>query len=176
GPRRGFALGEVLVVIAIMAILMGLLLPAVQRVRASAQRIHCASNLRQLGLALHMHHNLNGAFPPGMMSSTPNVCNAEATGFTCLLPFLEQDPTYRLYNFRAPRFGPSNYQAVGVGVKLFFCPSNRSNGEMDLTAIAAHWNTPLPPSAGSTDYAFCKGSNGALTIDGAGAPGEVRGA
>ncbi|MBI1917426.1 MAG: DUF1559 domain-containing protein [Planctomycetes bacterium] len=174
--RQGFTLIEVMVVIGIMAILMGLLLPAVQKVRASAQRIQCANNLKQLGLALYLYEGVNGAFPPGMMSSTSNISNAEATGFTCLLPFLEEDPTYRLYNFNEPWFARANYEAVGSRVKVFFCPSNRSSGEIDLAPIAAHWNTPLPPFAAATDYAFCKGANGVLTLGRTGAAVEMRGA
>jgi prepilin-type N-terminal cleavage/methylation domain-containing protein/prepilin-type processing-associated H-X9-DG protein len=172
--RRGFTLIELLVVIGIIAILIGLLLPAVQRVRESASRIKCANNLRQLGLALYGYHNDHGAFPPGMMASS-NISNAEATGFTCLLPFLEQDPTYRLYNFNEPWYATSNYEAVGVEVKLFFCPSNRSGGAIDLAPIAAQWNTKLPPRAAATDYAFCKGANGALNSDWMRVPGEVAG-
>jgi prepilin-type N-terminal cleavage/methylation domain-containing protein/prepilin-type processing-associated H-X9-DG protein len=174
-PRRGFTLIELLVVIGIIAILIGLLLPAVQRVRETASRIKCASNLRQLGLALHGYHNDHGAFPPGMMASSSNISNAEATGFTCLLPFLEQDTTYRLYHFNEAWFASSNYMAVGVEVKLFFCPSNRSGGAIDLAPIAAQWNTALPPSAAATDYAFCKGANGALNIDWTRVPAEVQG-
>jgi prepilin-type processing-associated H-X9-DG protein len=155
---------------------MGLLMPAVQKVRESALRIQCANNLKQLGLALRGYEVVNGAFPPGMMSSTRNISNAEATGFTCLLPFLEEDPTYRLYSFDEPWFARANYEAVGARVRVFFCPSNRSSGEIDLTPIAAQWNTALPPFAAATDYAFCKGANGALNNDWMRTPGEVRGA
>src|SRR4029077_2433145 len=69
----------------------------------------------------------------------------------------------------------SNYVAVGIEVKVYFCPSNRSSGSMDLAAIAAQWSTPLPPRAASCDYAFCKGANGALHRDWSKTPPQVRG-
>jgi prepilin-type N-terminal cleavage/methylation domain-containing protein/prepilin-type processing-associated H-X9-DG protein len=173
--HRGFTLVEILVTIAIMGILMALLLPALQRAREAANRLSCQNNLKQLGVALHNYHGVNNCFPPGLVSDSSTTSDAEASGFTFMLPYLEQDTAYRLYNFDLPWFKPENFQAVGIQIKVFFCPSNRTSGSIDLVPIAAEWNMNLPPQAAACDYAFCKGANGSLNRNWQRVPDQVRG-
>jgi prepilin-type N-terminal cleavage/methylation domain-containing protein/prepilin-type processing-associated H-X9-DG protein len=173
--RSGFTLIELLVVIAIIAVLIGLLLPAVQKVREAANRSKCQNNLKQLGLALHNYHDANGGFPAGLVSNTSNTQDASASGFTYLLPYFEHDATHRLYHFDTDWFNPVNYQAVGIEVKLFYCPSNRDRGQIDLTPLEIQWGQALPPVAGAVDYAFCRGATGALHPDAERTPLIVRG-
>jgi prepilin-type N-terminal cleavage/methylation domain-containing protein/prepilin-type processing-associated H-X9-DG protein len=173
--RAGFTLIELLVVIAIIAVLIGLLLPAIQRVREAANRVSCQNNLKQLGIALHNYHLANQCFPPGMTASSSNLTDATATGFTFLLPYLEQDNLGRQYHFDESWWQPDNYVAIAVPVKLFFCPSNRPSGVIDLSPYSVQWNMALPPAAAACDYVFCRGANGAVNADWTRIPSEVRG-
>ncbi|MGE3803213.1 MAG: DUF1559 domain-containing protein [Gemmataceae bacterium] len=159
--RRGFTLIELLVVIAIIGVLIGLMLPAVQRVREAANRLACANHLKQLGLALHNYHDSSHYLPPGVYT-TGNTQDSWATGFTYLLPYLEQGNLHRLYDFDRPWFDKANYTAVGIEVTLFYCPSNRKTGSLDLEPIKAQWGCDMPPQAAGCDYAFCKGANASL--------------
>src|SRR5256714_2321180 len=98
GRRRGFTLIELLVVIAIIAVLIGLLLPAVQKVREAAARLQCSNNLKQLGLALHGFHDANSGFPPAKIE-IPAGGTIIHTWTPYILPFIEQDNLFRLYRF-----------------------------------------------------------------------------
>jgi prepilin-type N-terminal cleavage/methylation domain-containing protein/prepilin-type processing-associated H-X9-DG protein len=96
--HRGFTLIELLVVIAIIAVLIALLLPAVQSARAAAQRIQCTNNLKQLSLATLNYESTHGIFPPGQMKLTTKPPSG-FTLFVNMLPFLEQQPLYNGWNF-----------------------------------------------------------------------------
>src|SRR5690242_14648344 len=103
--HRGFTLIELLVVIAIIGALLGLLLPAVQKVRETAARLQCQNNLKQIGLALHNYHDSQQALPPGYLafSSYSDGATDTAPGWgwaAFILPYLEQEPLYRQINFR----------------------------------------------------------------------------
>src|SRR5579859_1721320 len=92
----GFTLIELLVVIAIIGILVALLLPAVQKVREAANRLKCANNLKQIGIALHHYHDANNSFPPGYISLNP--LSDRANWIILMLPYVEQDNVYKLYD------------------------------------------------------------------------------
>jgi prepilin-type N-terminal cleavage/methylation domain-containing protein/prepilin-type processing-associated H-X9-DG protein len=133
-PRSGFTLIELLVVIAIIAVLIGLLVPAVQRVREAASRTQCMNNLKQIGLAAQTYHDANKKFPSG------HECRAsDGRGKTDgtlaspyyfsnwaiqLLPYLEQEPLFKTYNNSVPNDDPSNRVVRETYLAIYSCPSD----------------------------------------------------
>jgi prepilin-type N-terminal cleavage/methylation domain-containing protein len=131
--RRGFTLIELLIVLAIIAVLIGLLLPAVQKVREAANRIKCANNLKQLGLAAHQHHDQQGRLPPGMGFTPLETSGVWGPHFFHLLPYLELGNLHErargsvaLPTGPVTIYCPINNNVYSQPVRMLLCPSDPS--------------------------------------------------
>ena len=166
--RRAFTLIELLVVIAIIAILIGLLLPAVQKVREAAARMKCANNFKQLGLALHHYEGVYGKFPPAF-TGDPGTSGLPGYFFSWsvlaqLNPYLEQTNIFNRMDLTQPMYVPPAYNisaanqfAVVQIVPLFLCPSDKMQPVSSAYGVT---------NMGPTNYAACFGSG----ATGGGAP------
>jgi prepilin-type N-terminal cleavage/methylation domain-containing protein/prepilin-type processing-associated H-X9-DG protein len=132
--QRGFTLVELLVVIAIIGILVGLLLPAVQAAREAGRRTQCLNNLKQWGLAMHMHENDRGVFPSGTIRGTgwfpdgypgPNGEHLRQSFVPFLWPYFEQNDLRAEYDYKWSFHGKENLKIVIHQLPMYFCPDDR---------------------------------------------------
>jgi prepilin-type N-terminal cleavage/methylation domain-containing protein/prepilin-type processing-associated H-X9-DG protein len=149
--RNGFTLIEMLVVIAIIGILIALLFPAVQKVRETGNRMSCQNNLKQMGLALLNYHNINRVFPPGADAPKPGWGNVGgATWAIYILPYIEQDALFKLYNLNLPNTDPSQGSVRTALVKTYICPSDNTEAyvpEVPDSGYGADANVKYMPSS-----------------------------
>jgi prepilin-type processing-associated H-X9-DG protein len=134
--RPGITLFQLLLVIALLALLFALLLPAVLRVRAAAARAQSQNNMKQIALAVHNYHDVNGAMPAGV-----NDNNFSAAAH--LLPYIEQDAVFKQINFNKPCDDKANLPVRQLVIKTFLNPMDTQMG--------------VEPNVGATNYLYCAG-------------------
>ncbi len=185
-PRRGFTLIELLVVIAIIAVLVGLLVPAVQKVREAANRMSCSNNMKQLGLAAHNYASSSGTLPPDITvnigyppggagqpgSPYPAIVHSPQVN---LLPFIEQESLYKNYSMDFPWFSspmivpgtPDNQAVCRNPVKTFICPSTPGGANRKVSGSFTFGSKFPFTDFAVTDYAVCSSiKTGSITFFG----------
>jgi prepilin-type N-terminal cleavage/methylation domain-containing protein len=183
--NRGFTLIELLVVIAIIAILIGLLLPAVQKVREAAARAQCQNNLKQIGLAIMNFESAYGYMPPGRVDAFQGVNvpkfgvttqNVRVGPGTYLLPYLEQEALFRRYRFDFDWIAEENQSAIRTPLKMWICPSSpeafdrQDFGTLNPTGGYGTNTDGTRRSAASADYCVINGYNSLSLNSGVFAP------
>ena len=157
GRRGAFTLIELLVVIAIIGILIGLLLPAVEKVREAANLMSCKNNLKQIALAMHNHHDSLGRFPVGYYDPTPWPQPDHGPGWgwaAFLLPYMEQDNIHAQLHLNLDVGDPSNAAPIAQFIKSFFCPSDGQINTFTLTdGVSRSW------TLAQCSYVACNGND-----------------
>jgi prepilin-type N-terminal cleavage/methylation domain-containing protein/prepilin-type processing-associated H-X9-DG protein len=158
--RRAFTLIELLVVIAIIAILMALLVPAVQKVREAAARTQCANNLKQIGIAVHAYHSEHRCLPisAGTGSLSFTLTGPHWSWLANILPYIEQKDLFVTANIGSGQMNgsdPAVLQAIGTQIPTFLCPSDGYSNQGTRTDEFNITGTPV----GQTNYQGCMGSN-----------------
>ncbi|RPI81573.1 MAG: DUF1559 domain-containing protein [Planctomycetaceae bacterium] len=166
--RPGFTLIELLVVIAIIGILVALLLPAVQQAREAARRSQCKNNQRQIGLALHNYHDLQGTLPPAWVGADPATQLVAVGGLngwgwgSRLLPQMDQSPLYAQINFSLSILDPAHLETRQVKLPVYRCPSDSGSERWTISDESGNSLCDLATSNyigcfGTTEIDECEG-------------------
>jgi len=179
---HGFALVELLVVVAVIGVLVALTFPAIQAAREAARRVQCRNHLRQISLALHSYAASHGAFPPGailagypatgtgsynqLFEATSTSSGRHGTSWMLqVLPFMEQQALYDRWDFAKNVL--ANEVVAATDISTFYCPSRRNTVRSEDQTLMfpywAGWGTMTGWSRGGNDYAACMGAQNAFT-------------
>lgn len=163
--RVGFTLVELLVVIAIIGILIGMLLPAVQQVRAAARRTACQNNLKQIGLAVLNYESAFGQFPPGQrwtaLEGQPN--RLDYSWMALILPHIEANNIYNAIDFERPYLSAINLQAAGEIIPAYLCPSTAQEDGARIEGVILDYGDVQGVDLGCTDYLGIAGPKSSQT-------------